>query len=255
MKESVVNGPRDPRERASLTKPRVLFLINSLEGGGAERVMCTLLRHSTAERGEFDMTLALLDDQPRANQPPDWIGVRQLDCGGSLARSISAVGELVRELKPAVSMSFLTRSNFANVINAKAPCIISERANTSAHLNTGWRGLVSRVTVRTLYPRASRVIAVSEGVADDLRENFAVPAQRLVAIPNPVDIETIEAKAAQASDFAVGEPYVLGVGRLVKSKNFDLLIRAFAGKSSTPRTPSRAASRAFSTRRSMLSRA
>ena len=28
------------------SKPRVMFLINSLAGGGAERVMCTLLRHS-----------------------------------------------------------------------------------------------------------------------------------------------------------------------------------------------------------------
>ncbi|MGQ0532244.1 MAG: glycosyltransferase [Caulobacteraceae bacterium] len=209
-------------------RKRVLFLINSLTGGGAERVMCTLLRHSEAEREEFDMTLALLDDEPRANQPPAWIEVRQMDCRKSLLRSIAVTRKLFAELKPDVSVSFLTRSNFTNVANARCPCVISERAHTIAHLNRGARDLVSRATVRLLYPRATRLIAVSEGVAEGLRENFNVPPDRLVVIANPVDIDTIAARAAEPNLVDVGEPYILGMGRLVTSKNFELLIRAYA---------------------------
>jgi N-acetylgalactosamine-N,N'-diacetylbacillosaminyl-diphospho-undecaprenol 4-alpha-N-acetylgalactosaminyltransferase len=209
-------------------RKRVLFLINSLIGGGAERVMCTLLRHSEAEREEFDMTLALLDVEERGNHPPDWIDLRQLDCRKSLLRSMSATRKLFADLKPDVSVSFLTRSNFANVANARGPCIISERAHTMAHLSRGPRDLVSRATVRLLYPRASRVIAVSEGVSEGLRQSFNVSPDRLVTIANPVDIEAIARKAAEPPAITLDEPYILGMGRLVKQKNFELLIRAYA---------------------------
>lgn len=212
---------------------RVVFLINSLEGGGAERVMCTLLHHSAAERNEFDIKLAILDDEPAANTPPDWIDVRQFDCRKSLWRSILAIRKLYHETKPDVAVSFLTRANIANVVNARMPSVISERANTSAHLGGGGlRAAISRALVHAVYPRATRIIAVSDGVAADLRDNFGVRPERIVSISNPVDIDTIQAKAAATPEIAVAGPYILAAGRLVKSKNFDMLIRAYAASGS-----------------------
>lgn len=191
--------------------------------------MCTLLRHSTPEREEFDIVLGLLDDEPAAYAPPDWVEVRQFDCRQSFARSLSAVRGLVRELRPDVTLSFLTRSNMANVLSGgRGACVISERANTSAHFGRDPSGVASRALVRLLYPRAARVIGVSEGVTDDLRDNFGVPSQKLVAIPNPIDVDAILAKAEAAPAIDLPKPYVLAAGRLVKSKNFDMLIHAFA---------------------------
>ncbi len=211
-----------------MTRKRALFLINSLEGGGAERVMSTLLRHSEAERDEFDIVLGLLDNEPAAYTVPDWVDVRQFDCRKSLLRSLSVVQRLVADVRPHVTMSFLTRSNMANVLSARAPCVISERANTSAHFPSGLRGMLPRAMVRAIYPRATRVIAVSEGVADDLRETFGVAPDRLIAIPNPVDVDAIVARATEPSPIAIEGPYILAAGRLTKSKNFAMLIRAYA---------------------------
>src|SRR3546814_5097447 len=45
---------------------RILFVINSLAGGGAERVMATLLRYSGGRRDRYAMSLALLDEEPSA---------------------------------------------------------------------------------------------------------------------------------------------------------------------------------------------
>lgn len=209
-------------------RKRALFLINSLTGGGAERVMCTLLRHSEPERAEFDISLAVLDDEPAGNVAPDWVDVRQFDCRFSIARSVMAVRELCAELQPDISLSFLTRANVANVINAPGPCVISERAHTSHHLGKGLRGAVSRTMVRAVYPRASRIIAVSDGVVRDLRENFGVPETKLISIPNPVDAEAIQAKAKEAAPVAIDGPFIMSAGRLVSVKNFAMLIRAFA---------------------------
>jgi N-acetylgalactosamine-N,N'-diacetylbacillosaminyl-diphospho-undecaprenol 4-alpha-N-acetylgalactosaminyltransferase len=69
---------------------------------------------------------------------------------------------------------------------------------------------------------------VSEGVADDLAQNFAVPRNKLISIANPIDVDAIEAKAAGEAAYRPAGNYILAAGRLVKSKNFELLIRAYA---------------------------
>ncbi len=209
-------------------RKRVLFLINSLVGGGAERVMCTLLRHSEAEREEFDITLGLIDVEQAGNKAPDWVNVRQLDGRMSLTRSVLEVRKLFAEVRPDVCLSFLRRANFANVINAGSRSIISERANASAQFGSNARGAVSRAMIRALYPRAHKVISVSDGVSDDLRVHFGLPPEKLITIPNPVDVDVIRARAAEPAPIDIGEPYIMAAGRLVPSKGFDVLIRAYA---------------------------
>lgn len=189
--------------------------------------MCTLLRHSEPMRARYDIILALLDREPPAYAPPDWVEVRELDCGGSMLTSLRKVKALHAEVKPHVSLSFLNRANVANVLAAKGACVISERSNASAHL-PGLRNLPARSLVRWTYPRARKIIAVSEGVADDLARNFAVPRNKLISIANPVDVDAIEAKAACEASYKPDGAYILAAGRLVKSKNFEMLIRAYA---------------------------
>src|SRR5688572_6182547 len=63
---------------------RVLFIINSLAGGGAERVMCTLLRASQGELRDSRISLLLLDRESSMYEVPHWIEVEQLDCRHSL---------------------------------------------------------------------------------------------------------------------------------------------------------------------------
>ncbi|MEZ5957134.1 MAG: glycosyltransferase [Hyphomonadaceae bacterium] len=209
-------------------RKRALFLINSLTGGGAERVMCTLLRHSEAERAEFDITLAVLDNDPAGNTPPDWLDVRQFDCRLSLRHSVMAVRKLHADLRPDISLSFLNRANWANALGSRAPFVISARSHTSHQFANGLRSAVSRTMVRALYPRAAKIIAVSDGVAEDLVQNFHIPADKLISIPNPVDVETIQAKSREAPPVVVDGPFIMSAGRLVKVKNFAMLVRAFA---------------------------
>nr|AUN37791.1 lipopolysaccharide core biosynthesis glycosyltransferase lpsD [uncultured bacterium] len=212
-------------------RPRVLFVINSLTGGGAERVMTTLLSNSKDRLERYDIALAVLDDVPRAFQMPEWLMIFQLDCKGGTLASIRGIEQVVRTYDPDVTLSFLTRANFAScaaMMKLRRPRIISERTSTPAHLGSTFRQAVTKALMRALYSRATRVIAVSSGVADKLSSGFGVRSNLIEVIPNPVDFQALNAAAADRQDIEVEGPYIAAVGRLVSVKNYALLIRAFA---------------------------
>jgi glycosyltransferase involved in cell wall biosynthesis len=213
------------------TDANYLFVINSLAGGGAERVMTTLLARSKDRAPDGRLHLALLDNEPAAYTAPDFVTVHQLDARGSQLRSILQLLKLVRTLRPRLMLSFLTRANVAAVAVGRLTgvrCVISERVDTASHFSTTRLKAVKLVAVRTAYGLAERIIAVSAGVADSLVENFGIARDKIAVIENPVDVEAIRAKGAEAPSIALETPFVVGVGRLVPNKNFRLLIEAFA---------------------------
>lgn len=211
-----------------LHRKRILFAINSLAGGGAERVLATLLGGSEPWRARYDIHLALLDDEPRAYDLPDWVEVHQLDARHKLLPSLTQFRALTRRLAPDATLSFLTRANVANawaMAGRGRPWLISERVNTSAHLGSAF---IAKAMVRMVYPRAAHVIAVSDGVVDDLAANFGVARARMSAIANPVDHQRIADLAAEQPAFTPAGPYIVAAGRLMPNKNFPLLLRAYA---------------------------
>jgi N-acetylgalactosamine-N,N'-diacetylbacillosaminyl-diphospho-undecaprenol 4-alpha-N-acetylgalactosaminyltransferase len=211
--------------------PRVLFVINSLSGGGAERVFATLIANSDYYRSQFDIRVVLLDDERAAYALPDWVPLIQLNSGGSLLRSMVGLIRVARHCRPQAICAFLTRANMAAIFAARAAgcaAIISERVNTSAHLRPGRFGAVSKALVRLTYPRAARVLAVSQGVADTLAGDFGVDRRRLQVVHNPVDVASITARTREEPAVEVRSDDVVVLGRLMPNKNFALAFRAFA---------------------------
>ena len=80
---------------------------------------------------------------------------------------------------------------------------------------------------RALYG-SRRLVAVSQGVADDLHSQFGIEAKRMRVIANPFDFAAIRALAAEPCPARPGEPYLLHVGRFAAQKRHDLLLAAFA---------------------------
>jgi len=233
-----MNSPRhsfasDGQEQPARRK--VLFVINSLAGGGAERVMSTFLANSEAWLSRHDIALAVLDEGPRAFDLPKWLRVIQLDCKGGLMPSIAALNRVATEFNPDVTISFLTRANLASgvvMMRRRRPWIISERTSTPAHLGSGARQLVTKAAMRAIYPRATGVVAVSGGVARKLQRGSVRPA-KIQIIPNPVDAGALHEAARAKNEVQRDAPYIIAVGRLVSVKNYGLLIEAFA-KASLP---------------------
>ena len=213
-----------PSGRASIA-----LVINSLEGGGAERIM-SLLAARLAERGR-PVRLVTLDRIEDRYALPSGLKRHRLDSGGGLARSVSALRRFVREHRPDLLLSFLTRANVASVFCGRTqdtPCIVSERVHTSSHFADRRLAAIDRLMVRAAYPLADRVVAVSHGVKADLVSHYGVPPERVETIHNPVDAERLADAAAEAPTIDLPADFFVAAGRLVPSKNFAMLVRAFA---------------------------
>jgi glycosyltransferase involved in cell wall biosynthesis len=211
-------------------KQRIAFVINSMEGGGAERVLSILLDQLVLSFKEVDVYLILLDRKIERYAIPTYTNKITLDCQGSIVKSILSLRQALQKIAPDVVLSFLNRANCANIIAARFlgyRCIVSERVNTSSHFGAGVNAWLNKIIIRLLYPLADRVLAVSKGVGSDLQTNFGVSSQRIEVIYNPYDLDRLATLAAQPPALQITGNYIVSVGRLVPNKNFALLIRAY----------------------------
>ncbi|WP_181832709.1 glycosyltransferase [Bosea caraganae] len=211
-------------------KKRIVFVINSLTGGGAERAMTNLLAFARDDLANDDVHLVLLDQEPERHEVDASVQKTTLNARHSLLPSLVQLHGALKRLRPDVTVSFLTRSNCANVVASallRRPCVISERVHTSSHFGKRLASLGSRLMVRLLYPWADHVIAVSGNVKQDLVENFGVPAERISVIGNGISTDTIAGRASEAPAIALPDTFIAAAGRLVPTKNFALLIEAY----------------------------
>jgi glycosyltransferase involved in cell wall biosynthesis len=86
--------------------------------------------------------------------------------------------------------------------------------------------------LRAAYLKANAIVAVSDGVADDLATHAGIPRDRITTVYNPVVGPDLLIKAQEPLGhpwFAPGEPpVILAAGRLHPQKDFPTLIRVFA---------------------------
>ena len=217
------------RGQGSPSRPRLAFIINSLTAGGAERALVTLLASLSGRLTPFEVHLVLLDEEPQLHRVPGFVTVHVLDCRGSIATSVFRLRRLLRSLDPELALSFINRSNYANVVAAIGTdrgCVISQRNHTSRYFPRNAEGMVHRALVRWLYPRADAVIAVSDGVAEDLVACFGAPREKMSVIHNVTGREDIERAAEEPPGVDLPARYLVAIGALVPGKGFDLLVRA-----------------------------
>lgn len=86
--------------------------------------------------------------------------------------------------------------------------------------------------MRRFYPQLQAIIAVSEGVADDIRHVTGLDLPALRVIRNPVVTRSLFEHAQAPVDHPFfspdSPPVILGAGRLTRQKDFSTLLKAFA---------------------------
>jgi len=167
-------------------------------------------------------------------------GVRLVDLRSPrVLRSLGPLAIYLRRERPIALVSSMGHANLVAIWAARLACqgtaVIATVHNTMSQSTPDqgrWAAWLWPRLLRTFYPWARELVAVSRGVADDLARTAVLPRERIRVIYNPVITSAMEALARERVDdpwFARGQPpVVLGVGRLNRQKDFATLVRAFA---------------------------
>ncbi|TCT21910.1 glycosyltransferase involved in cell wall biosynthesis [Thiobaca trueperi] len=218
--------------------PAPLAVFASFSGaGGVERMLINLL-HGFVDLGQpVDLVMVRAESPHLARLPPE-VNPIHLNVTHTLA-AIPALARYLRQRRPAALLAAKDRAGRTAVLAralAGTDTRLVLRLGTNLSTAMADRTPVERwlryAPIRLLYPRIDRIVAVSNGVAEDTARIARLPRERIQVIRNPVitpDL-TIQAAAPCPHPWLMPDqpPVIMGVGRLQRQKDFPTLIRAFA---------------------------
>lgn len=223
------------RETDAVHKPRILFILPNLGGGGAERIAVGVLEALP----DTERHLALFEKKiayPHSAELHVLAGNFTSGSGASrrlsqLAGSVLALARLKRALRPDVSLSFTTWPNVLNVLSGRVGRTILSSRNFESRNIRGRTAPALRALVRLTYARADRIITLSDGVRDDLIARFGLRGTLVETIHNSIALDDIEQLATEGvpTELAtvLSAPTVVTAGRLFEQKGQWHLLRAF----------------------------
>lgn len=214
-------------------KARISMLLPNLCGGGAERASVNMA-NSLAGRG-VPVEMVLLSARGEFLDELD-PRVRVFDLGVDRFRTLlpKLVGYLrsntpdvlIANMWPLTGVAVLARW-LARVVTR---VVVVEHINWSASHHAG--SLATRLGMRWLFPRAHQIVAVSQGVADDLATFARLDRHRIRVIYNAI-VDAAQAVPGagdlDCADWLTG-PHrkIIAIGSFKAQKNFPLLLEAFA---------------------------
>lgn len=216
---------------------KILIIINSLTGGGAERVATNL---ATCLDESNDVTLVV--EHIDGNNYGSTVNTLDLHMPIKKGRGMLRIfwhlsltkklRKVKRELGITHSISFLSEPSLANVLSKRGEMVVvSERNYLSSkkskilHLKEEW-----------LLKHSDMVVALSEMVRKDIVDNFGADEKKVITIYNPCYVKRIQQKikeevfSCEEKEFFKNNKgkIVVSAGRLVDQKGHWHLIRAFA---------------------------
>ncbi|MDR3424549.1 MAG: glycosyltransferase [Alphaproteobacteria bacterium] len=216
---------------------KIAIYLPDLSGGGAERLQVNLAQ-IFLNRGvavEFVLDRA---EGPLLDAVPPKATVISLGCKRVL-QSLPKLARYLREQKPDILLSNLGHNNiialWARRLARSGTKIVVAQHNmlSGESLREGYKYRYLPLFYRLFLPWADGIVAVSQGIGEDVAMMTGLPMSRITVIYNGVVTADFEAKA----NLPVAHPWFgdasrlpvfVAVGRLVWQKDFPTLLRAFA---------------------------
>jgi glycosyltransferase involved in cell wall biosynthesis len=213
-------------------KKRIFFFLPFMNGGGAERVVLTLLTH--LDKTKFEPTLVLLKKEGRYLPlvPKD---IKIIDLQVTQARyALFKIVQLVKKEKPDIIFTTLA---YLNLIIAliiplfkNSVMFIARESNTVSVRNK--REKYPKIfdwLYRNIYKNFHHIVTQAEAMREDLQKNYKIPVSKMQIIYNPVDSNYIRSMSLKKSELLPKTKYnLLAVGRLDYEKGFDLLLQSIS---------------------------
>lgn len=229
---------------------KLAFIINHLEGGGAEKVVIRLSQ-ALAERGH-EIHIILLENKIDYTTSTDYFihklttnatGKVNLPIRGSilgfsindyaLAKKLNqCVRKLSKDRPFDLIISTLHKASYITYL-AKLPKIAPvyyRVCNTFSKQLQEMRVTKSNYKIKRFLKRVHKIydqqliIGISQGVCDDFMQHFS--AKNIQTINNPFDYDEINQLATETITDIPQDDYIIHVGRFARAKRHDWLFQA-----------------------------
>lgn len=206
---------------------KALFFLNSFAGGGAERV-CLNLAEQLYKQGIESEFVTIFDSEPDYDLP-HYIRVLSLEIKDKplecmeIVKKVPKVNAFVSGKDYVLITAHIQPSQFlASLTLIRKKCLYV--MHIGRHKADGYSSLPERIILR-FFLKGKKVVAVSNGIKNELIDEYGINIKNIVTIYNPCAVEKLRANTRVAS--VSKRPYILFMGRLEEQKNPLLVLELF----------------------------
>lgn len=215
----------------NVTKPKLLFVLASLEGGGAERLTVDLANHTS--KSNFNTTLFVGNySGPYIEHLSKQVNVKR-GLGKKFSKSLLCLSKLIREnnfdyifcsQEYVVCISYFALLFSGRSNNCK---LIGREASTpSINLERSIKGSLLKQMIRYVYSSIDILIAPTLHVKNDILQFYGIKRE-IVVLANPIDVIAVKNLSEDSAQIKPPlTPYIITVGRLIESKGIQTILEA-----------------------------
>lgn len=215
------------------TPKKIVFILPSLDAGGAERVLITLMNKIDRTRFTPEF-ISLRPKGPLKSLIDTDIKINNIGNFSKVYFGLIPLLIKLREIKPDIAITTMAQMNFALILMKPflpkdTRLIIREAITPSFILNTMKIGWLVKILYKILYPHADLVISPSQRIIDEFKDLLQADISHHKLLYNPVNTDIIRATPLALENKDEGRDktvHFVCAGRLHPQKGFDRLINA-----------------------------
>lgn len=202
---------------------KILFIINNLQVGGAEKLNYELLQELSQDDNYECKLILLMRGKDFDLQQLGKVEILEFNYENlkplNIFKSILRCRKFIKSFKPAIIVSSNSRSNLIAAVAGfknKAITVLWEHCLISLYLN---------IFVKIAYLLSDKVITVSNTAKNDLVENLKIPENKITVIYNFVDFNNINKYQKQSYELKNATAKIVSVGALSERKDYKTALK------------------------------
>jgi len=215
-------------------KKKIMFVIDSLVEGGAEKVLVDLINHLDADK--YVIFLVLFEKKGvNLSAVSDCVKIYDLKKKSrySFLRLVFQLTKLYKKIKPDSVLSFMAYSSLISILakllsRCRLNLVISVRSHLSTNLPDARCRRIKKFLYKKTFKYSNCIVVPSLGVKQDLVETYKLNSEKIKIIHNPINIDEIDCFKNLNFGKDKLEKYILAVGRLEREKGYSYLLRAYS---------------------------